>query len=157
MIGRTLFVLGCLSAATLAAPARVSAQLPDSRKSPGDTATSKREQVCASDFAASIKPVPGWASNRALAGYGIRPETFSSELDHVVPLVLGGSNSPDNLYPFHPNGAFTLVAKQTLAAKLRDLVCAGNMSLKEAQNAFRKDWTKEYQRLMNVQIAANGK
>ena len=156
MIGQRLFVFGCM-VATLAIPGRVSAQLPDSRKTPGDTATSKMAQVCAPDFAASFKPVPGWARNRALEGYGIRPETFSSELDHVVPLLLGGSNNPDNLYPFHPNGAFTLDAKQTLAAKLRDLVCSGNMSLKEAQNAFRKDWTKEYQRQMNVQVAASGK
>jgi hypothetical protein len=150
--------VGCcsLATATLAIPAQVSAQLPNSDKTPGDIAKLKTGQVCAPDFAASVKPVSRRARTHALERYGIRPETFSSELEHVVPLSLGGSNSPDNFYPFHPSGAFTLDAKQTLAAKLRDLVCAGNMSLKEAQNA-RKEWTKAYQRQMSGQNAASAK
>jgi hypothetical protein len=38
----------------------------------------------------------------------------------------------------------TLEAKLRLAGKLKAMVCDGKMSLKDAQNAFKKDWTKAY-------------
>ena len=41
-------------------------------------------------------------------------------------------------------------AADYVAARLRDMVCAGKMSLKDAQDAFRKDWTKAYRQ----QVAA---
>ena len=62
-----------------------------------------------------------------------------------MPVSLGGSNDPDNLWPFRAGGAFTLEAKQALASKLQGQVCAGKLSLKDAQDAFRKDWTLAYQ------------
>jgi hypothetical protein len=144
MIGRKLFVYGCIAAGILAVPSIVTAQRP-SYRTPGATAKVKMDQLCAADFASSLKPVSNWQRAEALERYGIRPDGFSGELDHLVPVSLGGSNDPDNLWPFHAGGTFTLEAKQALALKLHDMVCAGNISLKEAQDAFRKDWTKAYQ------------
>lgn len=136
-----------LTVVTFASPTLAFAQLPDSYKTPGDTVRTKTEQICASGFDASIKPVPEWAKTEALERYGIRPERFSGDLERLVPASLGGSNSPDNLWPFHPGGGYTLEMKTTFAAMLRDQVCAGKMSLKDAQNAFKKDWTKSYQKV----------
>ena len=149
MIGRRLFLYGCLTAGALAAPSIATAQQP-SYKTPGAAAKVKMEQLCAPDFAASLKPVSNWQRREALERYGVRPEGFSGDLDHVVPAVLGGTNDPDNLWPFHASGSYTLEAKQALAIKLHDMVCAGSMSLKDAQDAFRKDWTKAYQRHMTA-------
>ena len=143
MIGKRPLVYGCLVAGLLAAPSIATAQLP-SYKTPGATAKVKMEQLCAADFATSQKPVANWQRNEALERYGVRPEQFSGELDHLVPVALGGSNDPDNLWPFRGNGAFTFSAKQALGLKLHDKVCAGKMSLKDAQDAFRKDWTLAY-------------
>jgi hypothetical protein len=112
------------------------------------------EQLCAADFATSQKPVANWQRNEALERYGVRPEQFSGELDHLVPVALGGSNDPDNLWPFRGNGSFTFGAKQALGLKLHDMVCAGKMSLKDAQDAFRKDWTKAYQQHVTALNAA---
>jgi hypothetical protein len=89
-----------------------------SYKTPGATAKVKMEQLCAADFATSQKPVANWQRNEALERYGVRPEQFSGELDHLVPVALGGSNDPDNLWPFRGNGAFTFSAKQALGLKL---------------------------------------
>jgi len=154
MRDRNWFVYGFLIAVVVAIPKLASAQLPDSLKTPGDTGRLNKEQICAPGFVASATPVPTWARSAALEGYGIRPETYSSQLDHLVPVSLGGTNSPDNLYPFHPNGAFTLEAKQALAAKILDMVCTGEISLKDAQKAFRKDWTKAYGQYMTGMKAA---
>jgi hypothetical protein len=150
MIGRRMLVCGCLAAAALAAPSIAMAQLPSGYKTPGATAKVKMEQVCAPDFAKSIKPASNWQRTEALERYGFRPDGFSGELDHLVPMSLGGSNDPDNLWPFHANGAFTLEAKQALASKLQGMVCARKLSLKDAQDAFRKDWTLSYRVHMKV-------
>ncbi len=156
MSARNWLVHGSLIAVVVAIPRLASAQLPDGSKTPGDTGRVKMEQVCAPGFVASTTPVPTWARAEALEGYGIRPETFSSPLDHLVPVSLGGTNSPANLYPFHPSGAFTLEAKDALAAKLLDMVCSGEVSLKDAQKAFRKDWTRAYGQYMTGMKAAGG-
>lgn len=144
MIGPRMLVCGCIAAAALAAPSIAMAQRPSSYKTPGATAKVKTERLCAPTFAASLEPISNWQRTEALGRYGLRAEGFSGELDHLVPVSLGGSNDPDNLWPFRASGAFTLEAKQALAVKLHDMVCAGKLSLKDAQDAFRKDWTKAY-------------
>ena len=136
-----------LTIVTLASPTLAFAQLPDSYKTPGDTVRAKTEQICAAGFDGSIKPVPEWARTEALERYGIRPERFSGDLERLVPASLGGASTPDNLWPFHAGGGYTLEMKTAFAATLREQVCAGKMSLKDAQNAFKKDWTKAYQKL----------
>jgi hypothetical protein len=145
-----------LTVVTLAYPALVFAQLPDSYKTPGDTARVKIEQICAPDFSASVKPVPAWARNAALERYGIRPESFSGDLDLLIPASLGGASTPENVWPFHPGGGFTMDMKTAFAAKLHDAVCSGKMPLKDAQSAFKKDWTKSYQKLAMPLNAAGG-
>ena len=150
MIGRRLFVYGCIAAGTLAAPAIAVAQLPNNYKTPGAVTKAKMDQVCKADYASAAKPIAGWQKNEALERYGVRADGFTGELDHLVPVSLGGSNDPDNLWPFHASGSFNLAAKQALAAKLHELVCAGKISLKDAQDAFRKDWTKAYTQHMNA-------
>ncbi len=145
MIGRKMLMCGSIAAAALAAPSIAMAQRPSSYKTPGATAKVKMEQLCAPDFATSLKPASDWQRSEALERYGLRPAGFSGELDHLVPAVLGGSNDPDNLWPFRASGAFTLEAKQALALKLHGLVCSRKLSLKDAQDAFRKDWTLAYQ------------
>ena len=154
MIGRRMLVCGWIAAAALAVPSIAMAQRPSTYKTPGATARVKMEQLCAPDFAASVKPVSDWQRTQALERYGLRSEGFSGELDHLVPVALGGSNDPDNLWPFRASGTFTLEAKQALASKLQGLVCARKLSLKDAQDAFRKDWTFAYQVHMKAQNAS---
>ena len=144
MMVRNLCVSGFVTACALALPVAALAQLPNNYKTPGATVKASNAQICSADFASKAKPIAGWQQNEALERYGVRPEGFSGDLDHLIPVSLGGSNDPDNLWPFHAQGEFTLDAKNALAAKLRDMVCAGKVSLKEAQDAFKKDWTKAY-------------
>jgi hypothetical protein len=147
MIGRRLLIYGCIVSGTLAAPSIATAQRP-SYKTPGATAKVKMDQLCAADFPTSMKPVANWQRTEALGRYGIRSEDFSGDLDHLVPVSLGGSNDPDNLWPFRASGTFTFEAKQALEVKLHEMMCAGKISLKDAQEEFRRDWTKAYQRHM---------
>ena len=154
---RKTCVYGLLAASAIALPAIASAQQPSNYKTPGATTKASSALVCTADYAASVKPVAGWQRTEALTRYGIRPESFTGDLDHLVPVSLGGTSDPDNLYPFHAQGEYTLPAKEQLAAKLHDLVCDGKVTLKQAQDAFKKDWTKSYKQYLGAMNAPGGK
>jgi hypothetical protein len=58
-------------------------------------------------------------------------------IDHLIPLELGGSNRPANLWP-QPVADSRL--KDKVEAELHDAVCGGKMSLDAAQHAIAHDW-----------------
>jgi hypothetical protein len=67
-----------------------------------------------------------------------------SELDHLVPPELGGSNDITNLWPEAgrvPN------PKDKVENALNRAVCAGKVSLAAAQNAIASDWLTARARL----------
>ena len=147
---------GFMAACALALPAVAFAQLPNGYQTPGATLKVDAKQVCAADFASKLKPVANWQREQALERYGQRPEDFKGDLDHLVPAILGGSNDPDNLWPMNASGEMTVEAKARLTEKLHQMVCDGKMSLKDAQNAFKKDWTKSYKLYMGALNAPGG-
>jgi hypothetical protein len=151
-----LWVRGAAAACALALPAVAAAQLPNTYNTPGATTKANAKEICAADYATSQKPASGWQKTTALERYGIRPETFSGDLDHLVPVALGGSNDPDNLWPMRGKDEFTPAAKAQLAERLKQMVCDGKLSLKDAQNAFKKDWTKTYKQYSQALNAPGG-
>ncbi len=153
---RNVCVRGFLAASVMALPAMAAAQLPNNYYTPGKAEKVDVKQLCAATFESSAKPVADWQKNSALERYGVRPENFSGELEHLVPVSLGGTNDPDNLYPFHAQGEYTAEAKQRLAQKLHELVCDGKLSLKQAQDVFKKDWTKGYKQYLGAMNAPGG-
>ena len=150
---RKVCVRGVLAASVMALPAMAMAQLPNNMYTPGKADKVDVKQLCAETFETSVKPMADWQKNTTLERYGVRPESFSGDLEHLVPVSLGGTNDPENLYPFHAQGEYTLEAKQRLAAKIHELVCDGKMSLKQAQDIFKKDWTKGYKQYVGAMNA----
>jgi hypothetical protein len=72
----------------------------------------------------------------AYPAYGL-PVTLVSELDHLVPLELGGSSDITNLWPEAgkvPN------PKDAVENALRAAVCAHKVTLGAAQDAIARDW-----------------
>src|SRR4051794_36690152 len=128
----------------IAVPSMAAAQLPSSFQTPGAKSKANEAQVCAADFEASVKPIAKWQRDQALERYGKRPEDFTGELDHLIPVSLGGSNDPDNLWPLPANKEMGPEQKKELDLKLHQLVCDKTLKLKDAQDAIRKDWVKAY-------------
>ena len=134
-----------IAAAVFAAiPTLVLAQKPNSENTPGARTKANDAQVCAADFAASAKPVAGHQRNEALKRYGKDASSYTGELDHLIPVALGGSNEPDNLWPMPENRQYGPAQKRELEGALLKQVCDKTLSLKAAQDAIRKDWTKAY-------------
>ena len=67
------------------------------------------------------------------------------EIDHLIPLGIGGADSDANLWP-EPRATiepeWNAERKDQLEAKLRALVCAGRLDIAVAQKAVADDWTE---------------
>lgn len=138
-IGSALF-----AAVILALPAIALAQKPSSLYTPGAKTKATEAQVCAPDYESSFKPVSGHERQDALGRYGKRDDDTSFELDHLIPVSLGGSNDPDNLWPIAKNKEYGPEWKKQLGDTLHQMVCDKKITLKAAQDAVKKDWTKAY-------------
>lgn len=68
----------------------------------------------------------------------------SGELDHEIPLELGGANDARNLWVENYRGLLGAHAKDRLENYLHDAVCSGRMPLQTAQKAIATDWVKAY-------------
>ena len=144
MTVRTVWLSCMTTAVVIGVPAMAAAQLPSSFQTPGNKGKASEAQVCAADFEASVKPIAKWQRDQALERYGRRPEDFTGELDRLIPLSLGGTNDPDNLWPLPANKDLGAAQKKELELKLHELVCAKTLKLKDAQDAIKKDWVKAY-------------
>ncbi len=79
--------------------------------------------------------------------YGMAPGYYgrSIEIDHIVPLEIGGSNEIANLFPEPGSGNASYHVKDALENKLHDLVCSGAMTLRTAQHGIATDWRAQYE------------
>lgn len=86
--------------------------------------------------------------DEVLKRYGLPAGTHSNyEIDHLIPLCLGGSDDPSNLWP-QPRRAleesWNAEAKDRLERRMCDMVCEGDIEIGAAQEAFATDWIAAY-------------
>ncbi|MHB8470005.1 MAG: HNH endonuclease signature motif containing protein [Gaiellaceae bacterium] len=116
---------------------------PDRRCSPGAYAAGLAKSVlCARSFRTStVRSVSESEKHAIEVEYGLAPRAYGHalEIDHIVPLELGGSNDPANLYPER-----VYQQKDRLENRLKALVCAGRIELRAAQRAIAADWQALY-------------
>lgn len=123
------FAVVCLTIAALAPCPPASAA--------GDATTA---QVCAPHYAREHRHVPRYLRDQIYTRYGIpRGQRRPYVIDHRVPLELGGTNDPSNLFPQPPPEA---KRKDRDESRLHDAVCSGVMSLAAAQAEIRRLWAR---------------
>jgi hypothetical protein len=79
---------------------------------------------------------------RAFSNYGLpfpQPRGFF-EVDHLIPLELGGDNTIENLWPEAAEPRPGFHEKDRVENYLHHRVCSGAMSLAEAQRLIATDW-----------------
>jgi hypothetical protein len=80
--------------------------------------------------------------------YGIADgERNKYEIDHLVPVELGGANNIKNLWPEPFDGEWGSAIKDRLENELHRMVCAGEISLRDAQEQIRTNWIELYKRV----------
>jgi hypothetical protein len=133
-----------------AAPCKYRSQfsLPDSSCTPGTVfRTATKAQICRSGYSRSVRNVSSTTKARVYASYGVRfHQPGEYEVDHLIPLELGGSNSTKNLWPEPSAQADSrgFHQKDALENVLHARVCDGRMTLKKAQRAIRGNWMPAY-------------
>jgi hypothetical protein len=120
-------------------------QLPDPRCTPGSidpivTQGNIRSTICKKNWTTTVRPpeaqTEAFKYDVAYPAYGT-PRSEGTELDHLVPLELGGSNDATNLWPEYPP---TPNPKDKVEDALNAAVCDGSVSLAAAQDAIASDW-----------------
>jgi hypothetical protein len=139
---------------TLSGPChpRDNGRLPDPNCTPGGidpavTPADVQATICASGYTERVRPpesqTEAFKFDQAYSAYGI-PSGDESELDHLVPLELGGDNDAANLWPevgSLPN------PKDAVEDALNQAVCDGRVSLARAQRAIARNWETAESRL----------
>jgi hypothetical protein len=134
----------------LATPqAGAAAHLPNPTLTPGDSLAVTTADICVPGYSKKVRNVPETVKAKAYLAYGItthQPGTY--EVDHLISLELGGSNSLKNLWPESYQGAWNAHVKDKLENKLHALVCAGQLALPTAQHAIATNWIAAYQQYL---------
>src|SRR3954452_8187416 len=111
--------------------------LPDPKLTPGDVFDVTATDICTPGYSKKVRNVPQWEKQKVYQEYGIAaPPRGSYEVDHLISLELGGSNSIKNLWPESYHTVWNARVKDRLENKLHQLVCAGQLDLKTAQQAI---------------------
>jgi hypothetical protein len=106
--------------------------------------------ICASSFrTGAIRNVPQSEKFQVEREYGMAANYYGRtiEIDHIVPLELGGSNAIANLFPEPGSGTANYHAKDALENRAKDAVCAGQLSLRFARRGLARNWETLYRRL----------
>jgi hypothetical protein len=125
------------------------ATLPNHALTPGSVRTTSKDDICNDPNTKQYRHWTRARDDRILHEYGVPPGPHPTyEIDHLVPLDLGGSDEDSNLWP-EPRPSIvewkaSAEAKDKLEWKLHDLVCSGQLNLPAAQREISENWIAAY-------------
>jgi len=110
---------------------------------PGVTQSNIRNTICRRGYTSTVRPPFEYTNarkHRLMRIYGVAGGIHDYELDHLIPLELGGCpNCEANLWP-EPRNVFPGASeKDEVESYLHDQVCSGVMPLAEAQQQIAAD------------------
>ena len=124
---------------TKAGPAYV---YPNPTLTPGAVLTTDASTICTPGYASSVRDVSTATKKQVYAEYSVSyPQPSGAyEVDHFIPLEIGGSNDITNLWlePATPTPGFH--QKDQFENFEHGQVCRGTISVAEAQSRMVSDW-----------------
>lgn len=125
--------------------------VPDPARTPGAALAVTAADICVSGYSKRVRNVPAEVKRRVYALYGIRThEPGEYEIDHLINLSLGGSNSIRNLWPeSFRTSPWNAYVKDQLESELHRRVCAGTMDLAKAQQVIARNWIIGYRQYVH--------
>ena len=132
--------------------------LPNYFVTPGVTVSGiTLRKICRTKWGKDARHVTAAMKQQVFANYGLTGNKDPAcirdahgrrcEIDHLISRELGGADDVKNLWP-QPYGSqpWNAVRKDCVETRLHKEVCAGHITLKQAQDAIRFDWTSAYLR-----------
>jgi hypothetical protein len=130
--------------------------LPNPNITPGETNPElTKSVVCDSRYrTGDVRKVSEATKLQVYKNYNVKnhegycSSAYGCEVDHLIPLLLGGSNSQKNLWPQPFSGEWNARMKDRLEVKLGNLVCSGKVSLEQAQKDISSNWIEAYKKYL---------
>lgn len=122
--------------------------VPDPKMTPGDALDVTKEDICTPGYSKKVRNVSQAIKEQAYREYGITSrEPGEYEVDHLISLELGGSNSVKNLWPeSFRTEPWNAHVKDRLENKLHEMICSGEIDIKVAQREIATDWIGAYKK-----------
>ena len=129
---------------------------PDPELTPGAVMSVSKNEVCVPGYAKLARDVSKKDREAVFERYGIdfNQPRGAYEVDHFIPLALGGSNAVENLWPQPRNPEPGFPDKDKLEFYLWRFVCADGISLDVAQEEIRADWVKAFEKYLGDKLGA---
>ena len=131
---------------------------------PAVTQDTIQTTICVPGYSSSIRPPVSYtdalkAKELADPAYGdtANQNPADYELDHFIPLSSGGNPTDQrNLWPQPRNTApYNAGVKDQLEYKLYQMICAGQITLADAQKAIVTDWVQAYRDYVSTNLGIN--
>ncbi|MDC8453590.1 MAG: hypothetical protein LV477_11870 [Candidatus Nitrosotalea sp.] len=132
--------------------------LPDSKCTPGAinlqvTQDNIKNTICKSGYTKTVRPPASYTESlkvKLMKSYGIKDSMKDYELDHLIPLEVGGNPTDvKNLWPEPRYGNNTASMKDSVENYLHEQVCSGNIKLGDAQKEIAINWYKYWMTMKN--------
>ena len=126
--------------------------LPVASLTPGAVSTLTAAQLCAGTRTTRL--VTDDVRRRVLVGYGMELTPADAyELDALVTPELGGTTTPENLWPQrYGSPVWNAHVKDALELLFAERVCADDMALAQAQRELATDWVAAYKRHFQTDV-----
>jgi hypothetical protein len=130
--------------------------LPDPSLTPGAVRTTNIGEICNEGSTSSLRH---WSRDRddfIMREYGLPGGAHPDyEVDHLIPLELGGADANANLWP-EPRRSIEPVwnaeRKDRLENRLHEMICSGELDPPIAQRMIAEDWTEAYGRFFRSPV-----
>jgi hypothetical protein len=122
---------------------------PNHKLTPGLIRSTNAKELCSPSFRTKpFRKTTQSTKKLVCRNYRIRVQCPgpAQEIDHLVPLELGGADDIHNLWP-QPYAVPGAHQKDLVENELKRRVCGGQMSLAEAQSMLMHDWYSAYVKL----------
>jgi hypothetical protein len=113
--------------------------MPNQALTPGAIQSSDTAAICTPGWAAAHRNVSYATEDDVAQEYGLSSH-YGYEIDHLIPLELGGSNSTANLWPELYGSPYGATQKDGLEDYLHDQVCHHGLPLATAQQEIAANW-----------------
>ena len=127
------------SSASRAAGVPGNVPMPNRALTPGAIQSSDTAAICTPGWAQAHRDVSSATEDDVAREYGLSSH-YGYEIDHLIPLELGGSNAVANLWPEPYNSAYGATQKDGLEDYLHDQVCHHGLPLATAQQEIAANW-----------------
>jgi hypothetical protein len=131
----------------------VNGGLPDPKCTPGAinpsvTQNNIKNTICVPGYTKTIRPPVSYTTPlkiKLMKSYGFTDFRSNYELDHLIPLAVGGHPTDvKNLFPEPGYGQYSFHIKDRFENYLHRAVCNGSISLSEAQKQIANDWISSW-------------